>query len=178
MKQQLLLFILLGLWFPMIAFSAVNELGYVGDYIGIDGCKATVTFTSVTASNLVITSKSGSKTIVSLDSNPVLTFDGEYLLVSSTHANYSFPMDDIVDYRFDDTSGISNTSVPAILSNGHVVITGLPNNSFAHVFSMGGEKVMSRQANSEGAVDINIGALPKGVYVVVTQTTKMKIMNK
>ena len=146
-----------------------------------DWCKVTVTGgsgPSVTASNLVITSKSGSKTILPFDSNPVLTFDGEYLVVSSTLANYTFSMDDIVDYRFDDTTGIINKSMPAVLSNGHVIITGLPNNSFAHVFSIGGEKVMSQQANSDGAVDIDINSLPKGVYVVSTQTTKIKITNK
>ena len=146
-----------------------------------DWCKVTVTGgsePSVAASNLVITSKSGSKTILPFDSNPILTFDGEYLVVSSTLANYTFSMDDIVDYRFDDTTGIINKSMPAVLSNGHVIITGLPNNSFAHVFSIGGEKVMSQQVNSDGVVDIDINSLPKGVYVVSTQTTKIKIMNK
>ena len=143
-----------------------------------DWCKVTVISTPVTASNLVITSKSGGKTILPFDSNPVLTFDGEYLVVSSTLANYSFPMDDIVDYRFDDTTDIIDKSLPPVLSNGHVIITGLPNNSFAHVFSLGGEKVLSQQANSDGVVDINIDSLPKGVYVVSAQTTKIKVINK
>lgn len=143
-----------------------------------DWCKVTVTSSPVTATNLVITSKSGGKTILPLDSEPVLTFDGEYLVVSSSLANYSYPIADIADYRFDETTDIIDKSLPPVLSNGHVIITRLPKNSFAHVFSIDGEKVMSQQANSDGVIDIDIDSLPKGVYVVSTQTTKMKVMNK
>ena len=143
-----------------------------------DWCKVTVASAPVTASQLVITNRSGGKTILPLDSEPVLTFDGEYLVVSSTLANYSFLMGDIADYRFDDTTGILDKSLPPVFSNGHVIITGLPAHSFAHVYSLGGENVMSQQANSEGVVDIDMDSLPKGVYVVSTQTTKIKVMNK
>lgn len=132
----------------------------------------------MTVPQLVITSKSGGKTILPLDSKPVLTFDGEYMVVNSTLANYSYPIADIADYRFDETTDIIDKSLPPVLSNGHVIITRLPKNSFAHVFSIDGEKVMSQQANSDGVVDIDIDSLPKGVYVVRTQTTKMKVMNK
>ena len=143
-----------------------------------DWCTVTVTSAPVTASQLVITSKSGGKTILPLDSEPVLTFDGEYMVVNSAVVSLSFPIDDIADYRFDDTTDIIDKSLPAVLSNGHVIITGLPKSSFAHVFSLGGEKVMSQQANGEGVVDINMVSLPKGVYIVSTQTTKIKVMNK
>lgn len=132
----------------------------------------------MTVSQLVITSKSGGKTILPLDSKPVLTFYGEYMVVSSTLANYSFPIADIADYLFDETTDIIDKSLPPVLFNGHVIITGLPKNSFAYVFSIDGEKIMSQQANSDGVVDIDINSLPKGVYVVSTQTTKMKVMNK
>ncbi|MBO4315944.1 MAG: hypothetical protein J5867_08300 [Prevotella sp.] len=175
MNHKIFLFMLVGALMPMMAFANVKKSGYVGDIIDLE---VTVTSTPVTASQLVITSKSGGKTILPLDSEPVLTFDGEYMVVSSAVVSLSFPIDDIADYRFDDTTDIIDKSLPTVLSNGHVIITGLPKDSFAHVFSLGGEKVMSQQANGEGVVDINMVSLPKGVYVVSTQTTKIKVMNK
>ena len=49
--------------------------------------------------NLVIKLKTGNETVLSLDSNPVITFDGEYLYVRNDDASFSFPIADIAGFR-------------------------------------------------------------------------------
>ncbi len=140
--------------------------------LGAWGCHAE------TMTNLVITYHTGNTTILALDTRPVLTFEGEDLVVTDTSSTISIPIADIKDYRFVESTDIDEKSTPALFANGHVIITSLPESTPAYVHTVGGMVVMERHADAQGTADIDLGALQSGIYIISTRTSHIKVTKK
>lgn len=75
---------------------------------------------------IVIKQKSGNETILELATNPVITFWGEDMVVTSDLTSITIPLADVDSYKvYDATSGIEPMAVAPQYANGHVVFRDL-----------------------------------------------------
>lgn len=128
--------------------------------------------------NLVIKLKAGNETVLSLDSNPVITFEGEYLNVRNDDASFSFPIADIDHYGVSSTSGVKEKPCLPYYSNGQVSINDLPQGSKIQVCTMDGKAIKTIVADGIGSVSFNLRDLPKGTYIIHAVSNSFKVVNK
>ena len=128
--------------------------------------------------NLVIRQKAGNETILSLDSNPILTFEGEYLNVRNDYMTFSFPIADIDQYSVSNPTDIKEMRTLPRLSNGQVTINDLPKDTKAYVHSIDGKVIREMEPDSMGTVTFSLRDLPKGTYIISAASTRFKIANK
>lgn len=132
------------------------------------------------AESITIKQKSGNETVFELSTNPVITFSGENMVVTSEVITVMFPIDDIDCYVVGNaSSGIQAlTDAPPQYRDGHMIFRNVSNGFSALVFSVDGKKIGQYSPSSDGVLDIGIGSLPKGTYIISTPNNKVKVINK
>ena len=130
------------------------------------------------ADSITIKQKSGNETILELTTNPIITFSDEYMVVTNDFTTITFPLDDIESYLVGETSGIREVKDSPQFRDGHIVFKGFKDNSTATVYSLDGKTFRKFSPNSSGVIDINMGNLPKGAYIISTLNKKIKVINK
>jgi len=128
---------------------------------------------------LVITQKDGSETVFLLSSHPVITFSGKDMVITSNNTTITIPMASVVNYATnEDPASISPLSADLPeYRNGSIVFSGLVRGAEVRVYRVDGSLVSSQQADSSGHATVSIATLPKGVYIVRTPNSSMKISN-
>ena len=124
------------------------------------------------AQDIVVQTSSGGQTSVPLDNVRKITFDnGNMVLSTNGNEDFELPLDDIMKILFDeDGSNVDRIADDTNLqlvrnSRNTIAITGLETTADARIVNTAGSIVMiQRQWNGS---DIDIAALPSGVYVLV-----------
>lgn len=128
---------------------------------------------------ITIKQKSGNETILQLSTNPVITFEGEDMVITNDFSRIFVPLADIDAYTVNDgTAGISPVTSKPQFAKGHVVFSGLPKGSSVNVYSLEGKCVVKQKADSSGYADVSLESLPKGTYVVSASNSSIKVINK
>lgn len=128
---------------------------------------------------IVIKQKSGNETVMELSTNPVITFSGEDMVVTSTLTTITIPLADVDYYKvYDATTAIRPLTDTPQFANGHVVFSGLAKGADVCIYTADGRLVGRHQADTFGHADVSLDSLPKGVYVVRTPDSSIKIINK
>ena len=128
---------------------------------------------------IVIKQKSGNETVLELSANPVITFSGEDMVVTSSLTTIAIPLADVDSYTAcDATTGIRPLTDAPQFANGHVLFNGLSKGADACIYTASGRLVSRQQADATGHADVSLDSLPKGVYVVRTPDNSLKIINK
>jgi hypothetical protein len=130
------------------------------------------------STNLVIKQKAGNETILSLDSKPIITFEGEYMIVKNDFATISFPIADVDQYSVSTSTDVKEIHSQPRLLNGQVTINDLPKGSKAYIHSIDGKVIREFDANGLGTVTFNLRDLPKGTYIISAPNTRFKMSNK
>ena len=135
--------------------------------------------THLYAESITIKQKSGNETVIELSTNPVITFSGENMVVTSEVITIMFPIDDIDSYVVGNTtSRIQPLADAPQYRDGHVIFRNVSNGLSALVFSIDGKIIGQYAPSSDGILDISIGSLPKGAYIISTPNNKVKVINK
>ena len=127
---------------------------------------------------LLIVYKDGSETLLSLSARPVVSFEGDTMVVESEEAHLSMPIDDVGFYKVVDPEGIRESLVVPAFTAGHVVFTGLPKGTKAIVFTIDGKVAGSQRADDLGQVDVDMGRFAKGTYLVKAGMHSIKVTRK
>lgn len=128
---------------------------------------------------IVIKQKSGNETILKLSTNPVITFEGENMVIASDVIQISIPIDDIDDYVVSDgTTAIEPVATQPQYTRGHVIYNGLVAGSPVYIHTLDGKVVGKQVADASGKADVNLENLPKGTYIISTQNNSIKVINK
>ena len=128
---------------------------------------------------IVIKQKSGNETILKLSTNPVITFEGEKMVVASDVIQISIPIDDIADYSVSDgTTSIEPVSAQPLYTRGHVIFSGIAAGSPVYVHTLDGKVVGKQAADASGKADVSLENLPKGAYIISSQNNSIKVINK
>lgn len=124
------------------------------------------------AQDIVVQTSSGGQTSVPLDNVRKITFDnGNMVLSTNGNENFELPLDDIMKILFDEDGSnvdriVADTNLQLVRNSRNTIgITGLETTADARIVNIAGSIVMiQRQWNGS---DIDISALPSGVYVLV-----------
>jgi hypothetical protein len=128
---------------------------------------------------IVIKQKGGNETVLQLSTIPVITFDGENMVVASDVIQISIPMGDIDDYVVNNgTTAIEPVTTQPQFTRGHVIFSGVAAGSPVFIHTLDGKVVAKQAADASGKADVNLENLPKGAYIINSQNNSIKVINK
>lgn len=120
-----------------------------------------------------------------LDERPVASFDGDVLVVSSSVGVASIPRGDVREFLFTDGVETGVSSAPTgnltfACDGQRITLSGLDPGERAVLYDMAGRCVAGPAAADDmGCAVVQIGSLPRGVYVVkVTNHKSIKFQKK
>lgn len=130
------------------------------------------------AQDIVVQTSSGGQTSVPLDNVRKITFDnGNMVLSTNGNEDFELPLDDIMKILFDEDGSnvdriVADTNLQLVRNSRNTIgVTGLETAADARIVNTAGSIVMmQRQWNGS---DLDISALPSGVYVLVVGTNNI-----
>ena len=134
------------------------------------------------ATFLVLTETNGTKTEFPLESQPVVTFEQNNLVVTCNGKTLSTALTDVSEYSFiqrNVTAGINNlpgkgtgkeAATPSF-SFHNAEVSGLKEGANVGIYDLNG-------ADAAGHVTLNLSSLPKGIYILRTPTKSFKFVNQ
>ena len=138
---------------------------------------------------LVIEETDGTTSQFALTDAPLITFNGDQLVVTSAGDELSFALSGVKNYHFDKeeiTTAIDDApvapnangeSTPTI-AFGEAKFSGLKEGTRIVVYTAEGRMVSSATAGRNGDVSINLRSLPQGIYILRTPSNSYKIYNR
>lgn len=130
---------------------------------------------------LVVNAKDGTKTTFGLAEEPKISFSNGELKIVSSSRTFSLSLADIQNYAFEEKStGIADVLKDGNvkLENGFVVFNGLASGSKVAVYKHDGKLVKEGKADSNGFAIIDLSGLPKGILILKSNKTSIKVINR
>ena len=125
--------------------------------------------------------KDGTQTVIALQDKPVITCQGGELKVTvAGEEKVSAPLGDVAKYYFSDTPlGIFEIAEekPRI-EMGHLYIAHAKAGDVVRVYTSDGRMAGTYRMADNGSADIDLTTLGKGLYIVKTPKTSIKILNQ
>ena len=141
--------------------------------------------TSAKADNVkyLVLNSGGEETVIALADEPVMTIEESILKVTvAGEEKLSADLSQGLSYKFlaEDPTAIQEVlnKETSRLELGHVYIAHAKAGETVRVFTVDGKLVASQRINGEGTADIDLTTLGKGLYIVKSAKTSIKIMNK
>ena len=171
----------------MKKISFIGLIALALSFIPLSGFAQTVQEKIITC--LVLTETNGTKTEFALDSYPVITIEGNDLVITCKDQKVTTALTGVQDYHFIEKK--VTTSISSVPSNDPKSETATPSFSFSNaevsglkagarvaIYNLNGTQICSVTADGEGRVALDLSSLPKGVYILRTPTKSFKFMNK
>jgi hypothetical protein len=141
--------------------------------------------TSAKADNVkyLVLNSGGEETVIALADEPVMTIEESILKVTvAGEEKLSADLSQGLSYKFlaEDPTAIQEVlnKETSRLELGHVYIAHAKSGETVRVFTVDGKLVASQRINGEGTADIDLTTLGKGLYIVKSAKTSIKVMNK
>ena len=171
----------------MKKISFIGLIALALSFIPLSGFAQTVQEKMITC--LVLTETNGTKTEFALESFPVITIEGNNLVITHNGNQLTTALTGVQDYHFIEkkvTTSISsvpsndpkNTSNTPQFSFSNAEVSGLKAGARVAIYNLNGTQISSATADGEGRVALDLSSLPKGVYILRTPTKSFKFMNK
>ena len=131
----------------------------------------------------LVLNSGGEETVIALADEPVMTIEESILKVTvAGEEKLSADLSQGLSYKFlaEDPTAIQEVlnKETSRLELGHVYIAHAKAGETVRVFTVDGKLVASQRINSEGTADIDLTTLGKGLYIVKSAKTSIKVMNK
>lgn len=171
----------------MKKISFIGLIALALSFIPLCGFAQTVQEKMITC--LVLIETNGTKTEFALESFPVITIEGNNLVITHNGNQLTTALTGVQDYHFIEkkvTTSISsvpsndpkNTSNTPQFSFSNAEVSGLKAGARVAIYNLNGTQISSVTADGEGRVALDFSSLPKGVYILRTPTKSFKFMNK
>ena len=141
--------------------------------------------TSAKADNVkyLVLNSGGEETVIALADEPVMTIEESILKVTvAGEEKLSADLSQGLSYKFlaEDPTAIQEVlnKETSRLELDHVYIAHAKAGETVRVFTVDGKLVASQRINGEGTADIDLTTLGKGLYIVKSAKTSIKVMNK
>lgn len=134
-----------------------------------------------TVKYLVLETIDKGKTEIALDNQPSISCSGGELKVTAGGKEVlTTSMANVKHFYFERaTTGIDETvGAKPSLQQGHVYMTNLKAGDSISIYDADGRLAGQQTVGSDGRVDVDLTTLTKGVYIVKTPATSIKIINK
>ena len=131
----------------------------------------------------LVLNSGGEETVIALADEPVMTIEESILKVTvAGEEKLSADLSQGLSYKFlaEDPTAIQEVlnKETSRLELGHVYIAHAKAGETVRVFTVDGKLVASQRISSEGTADIDLTTLGKGLYIVKSAKTSIKVMNK
>ena len=171
----------------MKKISFIGLIALALSFIPLSGFAQTVQEKMITC--FVLTETNGTKTEFALESFPVITIEGNNLVITHNGNQLTTALTGVQDYHFIEkkvTTSISsvpsndpkNESNTPQFSFSNAEVSGLKAGARVAIYNLNGTQISSATADGEGRVALDLSSLPKGVYILRTPTKSFKFMNK
>ena len=171
----------------MKKISFIGLIALALSFIPLSGFAQTVQKKMITC--LVLTETNGTKTEFALESFPVITIEGNNLVITHNGNQLTTALTGVQDYHcIEKTVTTSISSVPSNdpkneantpqFSFSNAEVSGLKAGARVAIYNLNGTQISSVTADGEGRVALDFSSLPKGVYILRTPTKSFKFMNK
>lgn len=130
---------------------------------------------------LVVNVKDGTKTAFGLAEEPKISFSNGEMCIVSSNRTFSINLSDIQNYAFlEESTGISEVIKDGSvkLENGFVVFNSLAAGSKVNVYMQDGKLVKEGKADSNGSTVLDLSSLPKGILILQSNKTSIKVVNR
>lgn len=130
---------------------------------------------------LVVNAKDRTKTTFALADKPKVMCKGGKLSIITNGSLFSMNLADVLSYDFtEDASGIGEVLKDGNVEvgDGYVVFNGLPVDSKVSFFLQNGRLVKECKVDTNGVAIINLSGLPKGIMILHSNKTDIKIINR
>ena len=130
---------------------------------------------------LVVNSKNGSKTTIALAENPRISCKDGNLNVVAGSRTFTLSLADVQNYQFSvESTGISEVlrDGGVRLENGCVVFSGLGADGTVSVYLQDGKQIKDCKADAAGSAAVGLSDLPKGILIIHSNKTNIKIINR
>ena len=171
----------------MKKISFIGLLALALSFIPLCGFAQTVQERIITC--LVLTETNGTKTEFALESFPVITIEGNNLVITHNGNQLTTALTGVQDYHFIEkkvTTSISsvpsndpkNESNTPQFSFSNAEVSGLKAGARVAIYNLNATQISSVTADGEGRVALDLSSLTKCVYIILTPTKSFKFMNK
>ena len=130
---------------------------------------------------LMVNAKDGTNTMFVLADEPKITCKGGEFTIVSSSRTLTLSLANVQNYTFSEVStNISEVMKEKCvkLENGYVLFNGLTAGSNVSVYMQDGRLVKERKADVNGTAIIDLSNLPKGVVILHSNKTGIKIINR
>lgn len=130
---------------------------------------------------LIVNTTDGTRTSFALAEEPMVSFSNAELSIASNTRTFSISLADVQNFAFSEES----TSIAEVikggsvkLENGFIVFSGLTAGSRIAVYTQDGKLIKESKAEANGLAVVEISSLPKGILLLHSNNTNIKIINR
>ena len=130
---------------------------------------------------LVVNGKDGTKTTFALSDNPKVSCKSGELTVTAGSRTFTLGLADVQNYLFaEESTGIENVIKDGSvkMENGCVAFSGLNAGSVVSVYLQDGRLIKDSKADAGGNAIVELSGMPKGVLIIHSNKTDIKIINR
>ena len=130
----------------------------------------------------------GTELIFTFDKNPEVTFDDENVYIQTTSSSATYLVESVQEFRFVEAPVVTNVEegLPAssakihfrIMANDWVKVTGVGLTPEVSVYTAEGKSVDVPVDYSQSEINIRLGSLPRGLYIIKTNQQSFKFIRK
>lgn len=133
--------------------------------------------------DVVVWKKDGSSFICSLAEKPKITYASNYYTITTGDSKTEILFTDVwrVTFYDDMSSGIKSelATVPVISVNGeNIEVKGATAGETVSLYSFSGKLLKQAKADASGNASLSISSFPKGIYIINSKLTSLKITKK
>ena len=129
--------------------------------------------------SVVVTTASGDVIKFDLSGGVNVAFSDTEVIITSDNSEVKLPVTDFARFDFSDDASVNDTtiqSVTVIVGNDFINLSGLPGRSLVQLFTLNGISVANITADDSGGASIR--SLSKGIYILKTQLSTIKVILK
>ena len=130
---------------------------------------------------LVVNGRDGTKMTFALADNPKVSCKSGELKVIAGSRTFTLGLADVQNYQFaEESTGIENVIKDGSvkMENGCVVFCGLNAGSTVSVYLQDGRLIKECKTDADGNAIVDLSNLPKGVLIIHSSKTDIKIINR
>lgn len=111
---------------------------------------------------------------------PVWTFEGENLVITTVEGSVEYPMSEVAQIVFGDNapvSGLTEVSVDELIRVNHdgVELAGFAANTVVSVYNLQGQQVATYRTGEAGSLNLSLDGLDQGIYIIKANKSTIKI---
>lgn len=129
--------------------------------------------------SVVVTTASGDVIKFDLSGGVNVAFSDTEVIITSDNSEVKLPVTDFARFDFSDDASVNDKtiqSVTVIVGNDFINLSGLPGRSLVQLFTFNGISVANITADDSGGASIR--SLSKGIYILKTQLSTIKVILK